>query len=130
MLPDKPNESTDVVEFVNRIYEDRVVHGVSVKECFMSAVNIEEVMRALHDRATFQATLHIPHVIEALAKKAEKGDVDSARLLFDVAGVSSKGKSVQNAIQINITSSEQAQLEKDFINGRMVRDEAVIDDED
>ncbi len=117
-LPSK-TDTADVVAFVDGIYKDWVVHGVSVKECFLTAVNTEEFLRLFHDRAAVQAALHVPYIIEALSKKAEEGDVEAAKLVLDVAGMVDKGKNVQNAIQINISAEEQAQLERDFIDGRI-----------
>jgi hypothetical protein len=122
VMPDSP----DVVEFVNKLFQDSVVNGVSVRDCFISAVTAEEFLRLYHDRLAVQASLHLPAVIDTMGKLAAQGDTDAAKILLDIAGISGKGaKSVQNnAIQVNITPQEQAVLERDF------RDVIDITDQD
>ncbi|BCV23288.1 hypothetical protein [Gelria sp. Kuro-4] len=123
MLPEKPAQeeteiNKDIVKFVDGLFSKCTVNGVSVRDCFLAAMTGEEFLRLYHDRLAVQATLHLQDVVETLNKMALQGDVQAARLLLDVAGVTGKGgKNVQNnAIQVNITAQEQAQLERDFIN--------------
>lgn len=110
-------ERPDITNYVDDLFAQRQVHGVSIKECFLAAMTAEEFLRLYHDRLAVQATLHLQEVVDQLGHMAASGDIEAAKLLFDVAGVSGKGganKGIQNAIQVNITAQEQAQLERDF----------------
>ncbi len=110
-----PARQVDVVEFVDKLFQDRKVDGVSLRDCFMAAATMDEFLRLFHDRIAVQASLHLPEVVEKLARRAKQGDIESAKLLCEVSGVVMRGrKAAQNvqAVQINITSEEQARLER------------------
>lgn len=108
-------QTTDIVEFVDNLFKDRGANGVSVRDCFMAATSMEEFLRLFHERAVVQASLHVPDAIEALGNLAKQGDIEASKLLLEIAGMSGKDRGgVMNAIQINITAQEQAQLERDF----------------
>jgi hypothetical protein len=114
LVKSEPKKPVDIVAFVDDLFRNRSVNGVALRDVFMSVANMEEFLRLFHDRAVVQASLHVPDIIETLSMQAKDGDVDAAKLVLDVAGMIPKGKGTTNAIQINITADEQAQLEKDF----------------
>lgn len=119
LVKSESKKTTDIVAFVNDLFRNKSVNGVALRDVFMSVANMEEFLRLFHDRAVVQASLHVPDIIETLSKQAKTGDVDAAKVILDVAGMTSKGKGIQNAIQINITAEEQAQLERDFSDGSL-----------
>jgi hypothetical protein len=111
----KKDDTTEILNFVNKLFQDSVVESVDPKDVALATTHTEEYLRIVRDRTAVQASLGLPGTIDAITEKAQKGDLDAAKLLLDIVGVIPKGNSSpQNAIQINITPSEQAQLEKDF----------------
>lgn len=128
-LPESRDD--ELIEFVNKLFEDKYVNGVRLKECFMAAVNTEDFLRTFYERASVQAALHVPEIIDAIGAKAKQGDVDAAKLILEVARMTGKGSggryAPQNAIMINISPQEQLLLERDFENGRIV--EGPVDEE-
>jgi len=72
---------------------------------------------------TFEAIKAAPEVLKAVIKVALSGDLEAAALVFKIANVdlsASANKGPANAVQINITAQEQAQLEEDFRSGRTI----------
>lgn len=111
----KDDASSEILDFVNKLFQDSIVESVDPKDVALATAHTEEYLRIVRDRTAVQASLGLPGTIDAITEKAQKGDLDAAKLLLDIVGVIQKGNnSPQNAIQINITPSEQAQLEKDF----------------
>ncbi|AYO30861.1 hypothetical protein D2962_09740 [Biomaibacter acetigenes] len=91
-----------------------------------------EIAEKKRQELTEQALEAAPQVLQAVIKLACEGDLEAAELVFKVAGLDLSGsssKSVQNAIQINITQKEQEMLEADFQQGRIGNYSRQYDDE-
>ncbi|AKX97247.1 hypothetical protein MTHERMOG20_10090 [Moorella thermoacetica] len=76
-----------------------------------------EVLEQRRQLIVAEAVDASPRVMRVVVDMALGGDLEAAKLVLKVAGLDLSGGSranVQNAIQINITAEEQAQLERDF----------------
>lgn len=107
----------DVVEMALRIYEARGKEDL--KEVFLSAVGIEEILRVARRAGEVQALQHIPAVLQALRDAAvEDRDVKAARLVMETAGLIGQKAAVGAAVvnQINISPQEIARLERDLLD--------------
>ena len=102
-----------VRQLVERIYQLR--DSFDLSEVFLSAVDLEEVMRYGLKRLELDVLKYMPDVIKALADKAKRGDVPAARALLEVIGAIGSGRNTTTvANQINITTQELRELERDL----------------
>ncbi|WP_026487631.1 hypothetical protein [Caldanaerobius polysaccharolyticus] len=111
----KSPEDITARKLVERLYAER--ENFDIAEVFLSAVDIEEVLRLGVRRTELAVLTHMPGVVESLADKAKAGDVRAARTLLEVLGMigGARGQNIM-ATQINITPQEVAELEEDLRN--------------
>ncbi|APC08281.1 hypothetical protein [Neomoorella thermoacetica] len=79
-----------------------------------------EVLEERRQELVVMAVDAMPEVMQTVIAMAKDGDMDAIKLLARIAGLDLNGggnRQVNNAIQINITPEEQAQLERDWAEG-------------
>lgn len=105
----------DARKLVEEIYSKR--EECDLAEVFLSAVDIEEILRLGRQRTELAVLTHIPAIVETLAAKAKEGDIKAAKTLLEVAGLLNNNKGGGGAVvanQINISPQELAQLEREL----------------
>jgi len=105
----------DAKKLVEEIYSKR--EECDLAEVFLSAVDIEEILRLGRQRTELAVLTHIPAIVETLAAKAKEGDIKAAKTLLEVAGLLNNNKGGGGAVvanQINISPQELAQLEREL----------------
>lgn len=109
-----PAESK-VRQLVEEIYSKR--EECDLAEVFLSAVDIEEILRLGRQRTELAVMTHIPAIVETLAAKAKEGDIKAAKTLLEVAGLLNNNKGGGGTVvanQISISPQELAQLEREL----------------
>lgn len=109
-----PAESK-VRQLVEEIYSKR--EECDLAEVFLSAVDIEEILRLGRQRTELAVLTHIPAIVETLAAKAKEGDIKAAKTLLEVAGLLNNNRGGGGTVvanQINISPQELAQLEREL----------------
>lgn len=103
----------DVDVFVEKLFKEP--KDVSLQECFMAAAEAEEYLRIVRTKLAVKVTYDLPEVVDKVIEKAKSGNLEAARLLFDITGATKRlGTTVNVATQINLSPQEQQLLEKDF----------------
>lgn len=78
----------DIKALVHSIYDGE--KKVAAAEIFMSAVDLEEVIRLGLQRAELEIMTHVSDIIKALVNQAKEGDVSASKLLFEAVGLVGK----------------------------------------
>lgn len=101
-----PVSTEEIKDLVRRMYEED--GSVAAAEIFMSAADLEEVMRFGLMRAELEIMANLKDVIKALVKQAKEGDTKASQLLFEAAGlINRKGASSSvNVNQINLSPQD------------------------
>ncbi len=91
----------DVVKFVERLMEEP--DDFSLRDCFRVAADTVAYLTAVMDKAAVLGSSYIPKAVRAVGEKAAKGDVPSARLLFEIVGGRTRAPVAQMVTQVNIS---------------------------
>jgi len=99
-----------VVDFVDAL----LAGEAGAKDALIAAVDTERYMRVFQERARVKATPYAAKAIEAVGEKAASGDVDAARLIFNITGLFAAKGGINILNQINMTPQERQAIEADL----------------
>lgn len=110
-------EKSKLMEYARSLHEMAMFGGSpDLDTLFRNAVDTEAYMRAFQDSTRVKMTLAAAEAAEAVGKKAAKGDLKAAQMVFDIVGLGAKGKgnTVNVLNQISVPPGEKAQLLADL----------------
>lgn len=127
MLPANPSD--DIKTLVETLYSKK--DDISLQEVFISALDMEEVLRLGIQRAELDILTHLPRVIRSLVNASEEGDVKAARTLLEAIGMigtlrSNSGANNTFVNQINLNPQDVERLIREYENYKFTE----VDDDD